>query len=118
VHTKASVSNNVLTTTVPSPFTSATLASPGTWDRITTDQTTVNGDGSLAETITATDGTGHTLGTIQKNTSANRQSVTTTTTLGTTNLVKQVETVTTQSNGTVADQVVNFDQQGDVNNAT
>jgi hypothetical protein len=115
---QTSVSNNGLTTVVTSAFTSATLANPGTWDRITTDQTTVNGDGSLAETITTADGAGHTLQTVQKNTSANRQSVTTTTTLGTTNLVKQVETVTTQSNGTVADQVVNFDQQGDVNNAT
>jgi autotransporter passenger strand-loop-strand repeat protein/YD repeat-containing protein len=116
--TQTSVSANGLTTTVASAFTSATLANPGTWDRITTDQTTVNGDNSLAETITTTDGSGHTLETVQKNTSANRQSVTATTTLGTTNLVKQVETVTTQSNGTVADQVVDFDQQGDVNNAT
>ncbi|HEY7299466.1 MAG TPA: hypothetical protein VH684_16290 [Xanthobacteraceae bacterium] len=115
---QTSVSADGLTTTVASAFTSATLANPGTWDRITTDQTTVNGDGSLSETITTTDGAGHTLETVQKNTSANRQSVTATTTLGTTNLVKQVETVTTQSNGTVADQVVNFDQQGDVNGAT
>ena len=53
-----------------------------------------------------------------KDTSANRQVVTATTTLGTTNLAKSVETITTESNGTVQDQVINFDQQGDVINAT
>ena len=115
--TQTIVSANGLTTTVSSAFTGASLAS-GAWDRITTDQTTVNGDGSLTETITVTDGAGHVLETTQKNTSANRLSVTTTTTLGTTNLVKTVETVTLESNGTVQDQVVNFDQLGDVLDAT
>jgi uncharacterized membrane protein YdcZ (DUF606 family) len=116
--TQTSVSANGLQTTVSQAFTSASLASPGTWDRITTDQTVVNGDGSLTETLTLTDGAAHTLETVQKTTSANRQTVTTTTTPGTTNLVEQVETVTVQNNGTVQDQVVHFDQQGDVNNAT
>src|SRR5205823_1759552 len=86
--TQASVSADGLTTTVSQAFTSASLASPGTWDRVTTDQTVVNGDGSLTETLTVTDGAAHTLETVQKNTSVNRQTVTTTTTLGTTNLFR------------------------------
>ncbi|TWC00217.1 hemolysin type calcium binding protein [Bradyrhizobium macuxiense] len=115
--TQTVVSANGLTTTVYQAFTGASLAS-GSWDQVTTDQTTVNGDGSLSEAVSVTDGAGHVLETKQKNTSANRQVVTTTTALGTTGLVKTVETVTTEGNGTVQDQVVRFDGQGDVLGAT
>ena len=115
--TQTVVSANGLTTTIYKAFTSASL-SGGTWDQISTDQTIVNSDGSLSEIINVTDGTPNVLETTQKTTSANRQVVTTTTTLGATNLVKTVETVTTESNGTVQDQVVKFDQLGDVIGAT
>jgi autotransporter passenger strand-loop-strand repeat protein len=112
------VTSGGLETIVSSAFTSGSLASSGTWDQVTADLITINSGGSLTETVTVTDGAGHTLKTVQKNTSANRQNVTTTTTLGTTSLVKTVGTVTTQNNGTVQDQVVNFDQRGDVLGAT
>src|SRR5262249_43753130 len=110
--TQTFVSANGLTRIASNAYTSAGLAS-GTSDQITTDQTHVNAGGSLTETITVTDGANHVLQTTTKNTSADRRTVTTTTTLGTNNLVKQVETVTIASNGTIQDQVVNFDQQGD-----
>jgi hypothetical protein len=116
--TQTAVSADGLDITVSKAFTSASLASPNTWDQITDDRTTVNADGSLKETITVTDGTSNTLQTTEKDTSADRRTVTTTTTLGTTRLVKTVETVTTQGNGTVQDQAVKFDQQGDVIGAT
>jgi autotransporter passenger strand-loop-strand repeat protein len=116
--TQTVVSANGLTTTVYRDFTGSGFVADGTWDQITTDQTVVNPDGSLNETVTTTDGAGHTLETTQKSTSADRRTITTTTTLGTTNLVKAVETVTTASNGTVTDQVVHFDQLGDVIGAT
>ena len=116
--TQTVVSANGLTTTVSRDFTGAGFVADGTWDQVTTDQTVVNGDGSLNETITVADGGGHTLEAIQKSTSTDRRTITTTTTLGTTNLVKQVETVTTSSNGTVTDQLVHFDQLGDVLGAT
>ena len=64
--TQTIVSANGLTTTVDSAFTSTSLTN-GTWDQITTDKTTVNGDGSLNETLTTTDGSGHVLETVQKN---------------------------------------------------
>ena len=107
-----------LETIVSSAFVASSLASAGTWDRISTDLTTISAGGALSETLTVTDGAGHTLKTVQTNTAANRQLVTTTTTLGSSGLVKQVETVTLQNNGTLQDQVVNFDQQGDVLGAT
>lgn len=111
--TQTVVSANGLTTTTYNAFTSASLAA-GSWDQISADQTTVNADGSLSETTTVTNGAGDVLETVQKNTSANRQVVTTTTTLGATDLVETVETVTTESNGSIQDQVVHLDQQGDV----
>jgi len=108
----------VPTTTTYEAFTSASLAN-GTWDRITTDQTFVSpDDGSLSETVTVTDGAGNVLETTQKNTSGDREDVTTTTTLGTTNLVKTVDSLTTASDGTVQDQLVHFDKNGDVTGAT
>ncbi|QOZ33208.1 hypothetical protein XH92_17280 [Bradyrhizobium sp. CCBAU 53421] len=112
------VTSGGLETIVLSAFTSNSLAGSGTWDRVTTDLITINNGGSVTETTTTTDGAGHILQTVQKNSSANRQNTTTTTTLGTTGLVKQVETVTIESNGTVQDQTVSFDQQGDVLGAT
>ena len=118
--TQTVVSANGLDTTVSEAFTSASLDNPGTWDQISTDQTTVNADGSLSETATVTDGAGaqNVLQTTQKKTSADRLTVTTTTTLGATGLVKTVETVTTENDGAVQDQTINFDQQGDVIDAT
>ena len=116
--TQTVVSANGLTTTVYSDFTGAAFVADGSWDQITTDQTTVSSGSSLGETITVTDGASHTLQTTQKTTSADRRIVTTTTTLGTSGLVRQVEAVTAQGNGTVQDQVVNSDQLGDVINAT
>jgi hypothetical protein len=115
--TQTALTNNGLTKTVSTAFTSASLAN-GTWDQITTDQTVVNSNGSLTETSTTKDGHNNILETTTKQTSADRRTVTTTTTLGTTNLGEQVETVTTQSNGTVQDQVVEFDSRGDVTSAT
>ncbi|WP_426422611.1 AIDA repeat-containing protein [Bradyrhizobium genosp. A] len=112
------VTSGGLETIVSSAFVGASLASAGTWDQVSTDLTTISAGGALGETLTVTDGAGHTLKTVQTNTSANRQLVTTTTTLGSSGLVKQVETVTLQNNGTLQDQVVNFDQQGDVLGAT
>ncbi len=116
--TKIVTSANGLTTTTYSDFTGANFVADGSWNQITTDQTTVNSDSSLTEVITTTDGYGNVLETTTKQTSANRQSVTTTTTLGTTNLVKTVETDVTQANGTVVDTVINEDYDGDVLGAT
>jgi trimeric autotransporter adhesin len=115
--TQTALTNNGLTKTVSTALTSASLAS-GTWDQITTDQTAVNSNGSLAETIATTDGHNNILETTTKTTSADRKTVISTTTLGTTNLVEQIETKTTQSNGAVQDQVVEFDSRGDVTGAT
>lgn len=112
------VTSGGLETIVSSAFVASSLASAGTWDQVSTDLTTISAGGALSETLTVTDGAGHTLKTVQTNTAANRQLVTTTTTLGSTGLIKQVETVTLQNNGTVQDQLVNFDQQGDVLGAT
>ncbi|MDH2344191.1 phage tail tip lysozyme [Bradyrhizobium sp. SSUT77] len=112
------VTSGGLETIVSSAFVASSLASAGTWDQVSTDLTTISAGGALSETLTVTDGAGHTLETVQTNTAANRQLVTRTTALGTTGLVKQVETVTLQNNGTVQDQSVNFDQQGDVLGAT
>jgi YD repeat-containing protein len=119
--TQTVVSANGLTTTVYDAFTSASLAG-GTWDQIATDQTTVNSDGSLTKTTTVTDGAGHVLETTTKGTSANRQLIGITTTLGTTGLVGTAEAFTIINNstaeGTAKDTIVNFDQQGDVTGAT
>jgi autotransporter passenger strand-loop-strand repeat protein len=111
------VTSGGLETIVSDAFTSSSLAS-GTWDQVTTDLTTISAGGALSETVTVTDGASHLLTTVQKNTSADRRTVTTTKTLGSTNLVKQVETATIANNGTAQDQVVNFDQLGDVLGAT
>jgi trimeric autotransporter adhesin len=118
--TQTNVSADGLDTTVSEAFTSASLDNPGTWDQIIDDLTTVNadGNGSLSETIKVTDGAGNLLQNTEKDTSANRRKVTTTTTLGTTGLVKTVETVTTQDDGSVQDQTVDFDQLGGVIGAT
>ncbi|PWT75507.1 MAG: hypothetical protein C5B46_02510, partial [Proteobacteria bacterium] len=117
--TQTFVSSNGLQKIVSEAFTGASLAS-GSWDRVTTDQTTVSSGGSVNESITVADGAGHVLETTQTTTSADRRTITTTTTQGdsNSNLVKQVETVTILSNGTVQDQVVSFDHQGDVTGAT
>ena len=52
-----------------------------------------------------------------KTTSADRRTVTATSTKGTSGLVRQVETLSTQANGAVVDSVDNFDKNGDVLNA-
>jgi len=111
--TQTVTSANGLTKSIYSAFT-ATSLSGGAWDQISTDQTTVNSDGSVTETDTVTDGSGHVLETKQKATSANRQVITTTTTLGSTGLARQVETMAMQANGGVIDTVVDFDANGDV----
>nr|WP_162093067.1 AIDA repeat-containing protein [Bradyrhizobium sp. ORS 278] len=111
------VTSGGLQTIVSSAFTSSSLIS-GLWDQVTTDLTTISAGGALTETLTVTDGVSHALKTAQTNTSADRRTRTTTTTLGSTNLVKQVETVTIANSGTVRDQVVSFDQLGDVLGAT
>jgi YD repeat-containing protein len=116
--TQTVVSANGLHTTVSTAFTSASLDNPGTWDQVSDDLTTVNADGSLSETTTVTDGAGHVLQTTQKSTSADRRTVTTTATQGTTNLATTVETVSTLSSGAVQDTSIAFDQHGDVTGAT
>ena len=116
--TQTTTSANGLTITTDSDFTGANGVADGAWDQITVDQTVVNGDGSLTETATVSDGNSHVLETTVKNTSADRKTVTTTTTLGTTGLAENVETVATQATGAVVDTVVNFDKNGDVLNAT
>ncbi len=115
--TQTTTSGDGLTTTIDKAFMAASL-SAGRWDRVSTDATVVNSDGSLTETITDNDGYGNILDTTVKQSSGNRQVVTNTTMLGTTNLVKIVETVATQSNGTVVDTRIRFDSQGDVLGAT
>ena len=112
------ISANGLTTTTYSDFTGANGKADGSWDSETVDATTVNADNSLSETITNYDGFGNVLSQVVKATSADRRTVTTTTTLGTTNLIKTVETVATQSNGSVADTLIRFDENGDVLGAT
>jgi len=118
--TQTVVSASGLDTTVSQAFTGASLADPAaaTWDQVSDDQTTVNADGTLKETITVTDGAGHVLQTTQTYTSADRRTVTTTTSQGTTGLVKQVETVDTAGDGTVSDQIVELDRNRDVIEAT
>lgn len=114
------VTDKGLTRTVFSDFIGVNGgAADGGWDQIATDQTQVNGDGSLTETITVSDG--HNINILDqtvKLTSTDRRTVTTTSTLGTSGLVKQVETVRMQDNGAVVDSVLNFDHDGDVLNAT
>jgi hypothetical protein len=112
------VSANGLTTKVSRDFTGASGVADGTVDRTTTDTTTVNGDGSLTETIVTVDQYTNQLTAQTISTTANRQSKTTTTVLGTTGLAKQIETVTTQANGTVVDQTVKYDSTSDVLGAT
>ena len=114
---QTTTSANGLTITTDQAYTAGSLAS-GSWDRVTTDATQINADGGLTETITDKDGHGNVLDATIKQTSANRQTVTTTTTLGTTGLVKAVETVVTQLNGTVVDTTIQFDKNGDVLGAT
>ena len=117
--TQTTVSADGLTTTVSEAFTKASLtASIPTWDQITTDLTAVNSDHTLTETITVKDGVGNVLQTMEKDTSANRLQVTTTTKLGATGLVEQDEKVTTAADGMQIDQVVNLDKNRDVNSAT
>jgi hypothetical protein len=115
--TKTTVSANGLTRTVSRDFTGAGGIADGSWDKISVDQTVVNADGSLTETVTMSDGASHLLNQTIQATSADRRTVTTTSTKGTSGLVKQVETMATQSNGAVVDTVVNFDKNGDVLNA-
>ncbi len=115
--TQKVVSGNGLTTIVSSAFTSASLSS-GTWDEVTTDQITVTSGGSVTELVTTKDGYGNVLETISKTTSADRQTVNTTTTLGTTGLVTTSETMQILSNGTVVDTIIHLDSAGDVTGAT
>ena len=115
--TVETTSANGLTKTIDSAVTAASLAS-GAFDAVTTDAIVVNSDGSLTETITDKDGYGNVLDTTVKQTSADRRTVTTTTTLGTTDLFKSVETVATQADGTVIDTKISLDQNGDVLGAT
>src|SRR5207247_1862375 len=53
------VSANGLTRTVSRDYTGGAGIADGAWDRISVDQTVVNGDGSVTETITVSDGAGH-----------------------------------------------------------
>ena len=112
--TQTVTSADGLTKTVSLDFTGALGVADGTWDQISVDHTVANADGSLTETVTLSDGAGHTLGQTVTATSADRRTVTTTSTLGTTGLVTQVEKVVTQSNGWVVDTSTKFDQNGDV----
>ena len=114
---RMTVSADGLTKTVYSDFTGASGVADGTWDQVAVDQTVVNGDGSLTETITVSDGASHVLGQTVKTTSADRKTVTVTTTEGTTGLVNRTETVAMQANGSVVDTIVNLDHNGDVINA-
>jgi hypothetical protein len=115
--TRTAVSANGLTRTVSRDFTGAAGIADGTWDSISVDQTVVNADGSLTETVTLSDGASHLLNQTIKTTSADRRTVTSTSTKGTSGLVRQVETLSTQANGAVVDSIVNFDRNGDVLNA-
>jgi autotransporter passenger strand-loop-strand repeat protein len=111
--TQTVVSADGLDTTVSTAFTAASLAATDTWDQISDDQTIVFDDGSLRETTTVSDGAGHVLTTTRKDTSADRDRITTTTTLGA-SLVTQVDSVAIANDGSVQDMVDKFDQRGDV----
>ncbi len=111
---QTTVSANGLTTTVDSDFTGAAGVADGSWDQVTVDQTVDNADGTVTETLTVSDGSSHVLSQTIKTQSADRKTITTTSTLGTTGLARQVETVALQANGAVVDSVVNFDLNGDV----
>ena len=116
--TQTVVSANGLTTTTSEDFNGAGGVADGTFDRITIDALVVNTDASLTETVTTNDANGHVLEQVVKTTSADRRTVTTTTTLGTTGLAKTVETVALQTAGSTIDTLVRFDKNGDVLGAT